>query len=51
MTVIIEDFERRAGPVAEDVERPAERMLFQGTTAHGGQAIEAFAEIDGLDGE
>src|SRR5262245_4668054 len=48
LPVVHQDFERRAGTIAEDEDRTTERLLQQRAATHGRQAIDAFAEIDGL---
>ena len=51
LAIIGQKFERRAGAVAKDVDRPAQGILAQRLPTQRGEAIDPFPEIGGLDGE
>jgi len=51
LAIVGQEFERRAGAVAEDVDGAAQRVLGQGLATERGEAIDAFAAIDGLHGK
>ena len=48
LAVVAQQLERGAGAIAEDEERATERLLQEHAATHGRQAIDPFAEIDGL---
>ena len=48
LAVIAQELERGPGAIAKDEDRATERMLQERPATHGRQAINPFAEIDGL---
>jgi hypothetical protein len=50
LAVIQQKFERRARTVAKDVDGALQGIVAEALATHGPEAIDAFAEIDGLRG-
>jgi hypothetical protein len=48
LAVVAQQLEGGTGAMADDEDRTTERLLQQHAAAHGRQAIDAFAEVDGL---
>jgi len=51
LPIVGQEFKCRARAVAEDVDGARQRVLGQGLATQRGEAINAFAAIDGLHGE
>ena len=51
LAIIRQEFERGPGAVAKDVDRAAQRVLCQCLATQRGEAINAFAKVDGLERE
>jgi hypothetical protein len=51
LPIVGQEFERRAGAVAKDVDGPAQGILAQHLAAQRREAINAFAAVDRLYGE
>ena len=51
LAIVGQEFERRAGAVAKDVDCAAQRILAQRLATQRGEPIDSLAEIDGLHGE
>ena len=48
LAVVDEEFESRAGSVAEDEQRAGEGILIEARFAEGDERVNAFAEVDRL---
>jgi hypothetical protein len=51
LAIIGQEFQRRAGAVAKDVDRAAQRIVPQRLPTQGREAIDPLAEIDGVHGQ
>src|SRR5713101_8695552 len=51
LPVVEQEFEGGAGAVAEDVDGALQGVVAKTLSAHGTEAIDAFAEIDGFGGQ
>ena len=51
LSIICQELARRAGAVAKDIDRAAQRILVQRLATESRQAIYPLAEVDGLHGQ
>ena len=51
LTIVTQDFNRRAPAVAKDIDRAAQGILAQNPTAHATEPINPLAKIDRLSGQ